>query len=87
MVRKSIFKGPSGYFVSKFNVLIVAYQSLKVIGNMLDFKHMLQGYSLLIMDEKMSPLGKYYYSNINIARIKFHKESREEVSSSMNDRN
>jgi hypothetical protein len=30
------------------------------------------------MDEKMTPLAKYYYSHVKIARIKFHKENKQE---------
>lgn len=37
----------------------------------------------------MTPLGRYYYSNVKIGRIKFHKdnkESKEETSSMVNDK-
>jgi hypothetical protein len=79
VVKRHLFKAQSEHLHFKFNVLVLAYQSLKTIGNLFDFKQALQSFSLLVMDEKMSPLGRYYYSNTKIARIKFHKDAREDV--------
>lgn len=30
----------------------------------------------MVMDEKMPPLARYYYTNVKIARIKFHKDQK-----------
>jgi hypothetical protein len=33
----------------------------------------------MVMDEKMPPLARYYYTNVKIARIKFHKDQKQPV--------
>lgn len=58
-------------------MLILAYQNLRAIGSLFDFRHALEDFSLMVMDEKMPPLARYYYTNVKIARIKFHKDQKQ----------
>lgn len=57
-----------------------------MVTTVLNLPQILDNLSLLVMDEKMTALARYYYSRVKIARIKFHKEIKEEKTTLLNAR-
>jgi hypothetical protein len=50
MIEKYLFKVRSRRTFFKFNILVIAYQSLKIVANLLNLREILEQFSLLVMD-------------------------------------
>lgn len=57
-----------------------------MVSTVVNLPQILDSLALLVIDEKMTALARYYYSRVKIARIKFHKEMREEKTALLNAR-